>query len=476
MASTKVPIELSSTPGIVDNSNATAITIDSSENVALTGGLTLANSQYLSSTDASSNAPRMLGINSGNTTYIAPIDAYAGGDVYYGVSANVANQAFYTAGSERLRIDSSGNVGIGTTSPNGKLTISNSGAGGLEFTPDTTAFSVANSNYIASYDRTASAYRDIVFDLGGAENQSIRFKAGGNVGIGVTSPAAKLNTNLAPEGSILAYLDGTSNLFQSSANIMVSHSSSAIGTNTAAGLMLINNNSSNNAPSPLIAFSAKSASGSFNHTYAAIHGIKIASGTDANWNAGALVFRTSDSTGAFERMRIDDSGNLMVGITSVVSNATTTIYKSNLDYGLFIRKGDGTTGSTNKYIGFDISGGGTTGGSITNSSAGNAQFTATSDERLKENIKDVTGCLDKVMALKPSSYTLKQNNLDVPYGFIAQNVETVLPEFVSENEEGYKQISDGLTSGYIAVLTKAIQEQQVLIEQLQAEVALLKGE
>jgi hypothetical protein len=86
--------------GIDDNADATAITIDSSENVALTGGLTLANSQYLSSTDASSNAPRMFGINAANTTYIGPIDAYAGGDVYYGVSANVANQAFYTAGSQ----------------------------------------------------------------------------------------------------------------------------------------------------------------------------------------------------------------------------------------------------------------------------------------------------------------------------------------------------------------------------------------
>ena len=112
---------------------------------------------------------------------------------------------------------------------------------------------------------------------------------------------------------------------------------------------------------------------------------------------------------------------------------------------------------------------------ITNSSAGNAQFTATSDERLKENIEDVTGCLDKVMALKPSSYTLKENNLDVPYGFIAQNVETVLPEFVSENEQGYKQISDGLTSGYVAVLTKAIQEQQAQIEALQSEINELKN-
>ena len=35
MATTKIPVELSSTPGIVDNSNATAITIDSSENVGI---------------------------------------------------------------------------------------------------------------------------------------------------------------------------------------------------------------------------------------------------------------------------------------------------------------------------------------------------------------------------------------------------------------------------------------------------------
>ena len=40
MANTKVPVELSSTPGIVDNSNATAITIDSSENAAFTGTVT----------------------------------------------------------------------------------------------------------------------------------------------------------------------------------------------------------------------------------------------------------------------------------------------------------------------------------------------------------------------------------------------------------------------------------------------------
>ena len=45
MAKTVVPIELSSTPGIVDNSNATAITIDSSEDVTLAGHIVLADSK-----------------------------------------------------------------------------------------------------------------------------------------------------------------------------------------------------------------------------------------------------------------------------------------------------------------------------------------------------------------------------------------------------------------------------------------------
>ena len=270
-----------------------------------------------------------------------------------------------------------------------------------------------------------------------------------NVGIGTDSPSSKLQI-----------MGGTSGVDQISL-------SSNLSDNTVKYAGLVMTMFTNNTAALI---GAKAQNGITSLFYGS-------SGSDHRgvtrhiWYTNTNYNSTSGNT---ESMRIDSSGNLMVGITSAISNATQTIYKSNLDYGLFIRKGDGTTGSTNKYIGFDISGGGTHGGSITNSSSGNAQFTVTSDERLKENIEDVTGCLDKIMSLKPSSYTLKQNNLDVPYGFIAQNVETVLPEFVSENEEGYKQISDGLTSGYIAVLTKAIQEQQTQIEALQSEINELK--
>ena len=198
--------------------------------------------------------------------------------------------------------------------------------------------------------------------------------------------------------------------------------------------------------------------------------ISIRSTYNTGSNASDMLFYTaSGGTNTAERMRIDSSGDVQIGTTSQISSAKVTIQEASTSAGLFIRKGSGTTGTSNIYIGFDISGGGVTGGTITNSSAGNAQFTASSDERLKENIEDVTGCLDKIMALKPSSYTLKENKLDVPYGFIAQNVETVLPEFVSEDKNGYKQISDGLTSGYIAVLTKAIQELSAEVEELKTK-------
>ena len=68
MANTKVPVELSSTPGIVDNSNATAITIDSSENVGI--GVTTPFSQtQITETGWSSGAPygTVLTVTGNNT-------------------------------------------------------------------------------------------------------------------------------------------------------------------------------------------------------------------------------------------------------------------------------------------------------------------------------------------------------------------------------------------------------------------------
>ena len=96
---------------------------------------------------------------------------------------------------ERVRIDESGNVGIGTTNPSSLLSVVDSGGTGLEFIPQDTN----NRNIIFSYKRSASTYKqldvvasDFKFTTNGADTRMVILN-GGNVGIGTTSPTATLD-------------------------------------------------------------------------------------------------------------------------------------------------------------------------------------------------------------------------------------------------------------------------------------------
>lgn len=120
-------------------------------------------------------------------------------------------------------------------------------------------------------------------------------------------------------------------------------------------------------------------------------------------------------------------------------------------------------------------------------------FSATSDEKLKKNLKIIDSSIDKVMALNPSTYEYKTDEFSSMnlskgnhFGFTAQGVQKIFPELVTEktiDNASAENRKDTSTTTYLSInyieiipiLTKAIQEQQVMIKDLQAEVVKLKN-
>ena len=121
-----------------------------------------------------------------------------------------------------------------------------------------------------------------------------------------------------------------------------------------------------------------------------------------------------------------------------------------------------TTGSTTVTKTFDYS-----------NTTGNTTISClveTSAQRYKNNIQALTSQLEKVSKLKPVSFDWKSNQKH-DIGFIAEQVQEVYPEIVNTNEQGEVE---GLSySKLSAAFAGAIQEQQVQLEQQQAQIQAL---
>ena len=107
-------------------------------------------------------------------------------------------------------------------------------------------------------------------------------------------------------------------------------------------------------------------------------------------------------------------------------------------------------------------------------------FNNGSDVALKENIEDIEYGINTVNQLRPRKF----DRIDAPdadkaeVGFIAQEVESIIPELISNSKpEGAEgQITKGMNYGALtSVLVKAIQEQQVIIDDLKSRIEALEG-
>jgi hypothetical protein len=201
-----------------------------------------------------------------------------------------------------------------------------------------------------------------------------------------------------------------------------------------------------------------------------------------NADAGSIIL----STNATERMRIDSSGNVLVGTTSQITTGgfSPKLSITNAGNAAFF-----TTSTNASIMGMQINTNGGDGikfynasasnvGNITINSGGTAYGT-TSDYRLKENIAPMTGALEKVSLLKPVIYTWKTDDSN-GQGFIAHELQAIIPDAVvgekdAVNEDGSIKPQCIDTSFLVATLTAAIQEQQTIINDLKARITALEG-
>lgn len=190
MAITQVPIELSSTPGIVDNSNSMAITIDSSENVGI-GTSSPASLLHLSSYSPVLSFTDTNSFTDANDRFIIRASTSKGNIQWYDDSASTT--------TELMTFEPNGSIGIGNTSPSSQdgsannLVISDTaGNGGLTINTPTNAI---GGIHFSDGTSGADRYRGII-SYGHSDN-SMRFHtntaramtidASGNVLVGTTN-------------------------------------------------------------------------------------------------------------------------------------------------------------------------------------------------------------------------------------------------------------------------------------------------
>ena len=409
--------------GIATNGTA-ALTVDASQRVGI-GTTSPSAALHVSA----SVAELRLTDSDGDGDY-SQIISGATGNLFLcadaGNGGNNSYMGFLVDNSERMRIDSSGNVGIGETSPSYKLQVKGSndiaqlkGTSGnalLRFTDSdsTSDFSLgaddgsgAGAGAFMLYDRSNSAYRIVV-------------NSSGNVGIGTTNTSSKLSLGLT----------------ESAAN-----SVSISGTTTAG------------REQSFISF--------------------IKENTDTS-RYGAIGFTTYSANVASERMRIDSSGLVDLGHDGGAARFRTNA----TNHHQFSRTSTATTNLT--FIQFGRSGTApgnyTAEGDIRTNGSGNLAFNNASDITLKENIRDLSGCLASVNSLRPVLFDWKEEHrpgcTDVK-GFIAQEFEQVLPKSVNTDENGIKSISP--ETELLPLLVGALQEAIAKIETLEAKVAALEA-
>ena len=376
------------------------------------------------------------------------------GDISFYEDTGTTPKLVWKAADERL--------GIGTDSPDApleiegsgggvNLSINNTGTSGRQYILQSTssAASIGGGKF-AVYDGDASAHRFII-------------DSSGNIGIGTSSPSKKLQ--ISGDRDAILRFENTRTV-ESENQILGSlefYSNDESGTGA-------------NVRSRINAF------------------------TSVGGNSSYLTFSTADgTTDDVERMRIDSSGNLLVGTTAQGGHGIVT--------GIEVQSASGTnlvcvnTNSTGTPVRF-VTSSSTLAGTITTSGSTTA-YNTSSDYRLKTDAQPMTGATDRLKQLNPVNFEWIADGTRVD-GFLAHEAQEVVPEAVTGEKDamrdeeyevtpavldddgnvvteavmGTRSVPDyqGIDqSKLVPLLTAALQEALTKIDALETRITALEG-
>ena len=489
-----------------------------------------------------------------------------------------ADMRFYTNGhtNERMRIESGGNIGVGTSTINRQLVLKDDTLACLQLANATTGVATndgvqiqlaSSTGYIGNYDG------DLVFFNTSSGTERMTIESDGDININGGSITIERSTTNAEAGIIdfgsggfeftadaagtgypITFNGGTSGSvgelmrIDSSGNVLVGATGSDIGGSNT-GVKFTQNgtiSASDDATGDTSTVTYLDRRGTNNEGKVLMFGmggfLKAGIGvvgTSANTNDGGITFETIGTNPATydERMRIAQDGNLGINITPSASvkllikggttDSTTTAIQANdsSNADLFYVKNDGTSffkskmgiGTANTTYSLQVYGNLATFGTVlqnasatgngllvdstngTNSYVAggfrtnvgvykcviygngdianvNNSYGTYSDIKLKENIKDATSKLEDICKLKVRNFDLKETK-EKQIGFVAQELEDVFPSLVYEtddtqdNEDGSIEKTGEKTkaiksSVLVPILVKAVQELKAEIDEL----------